>query len=345
MKILLVKESKIPPENYGGIQRVVYWLARDLLTLGHDVFIMADEDSSVFKDYPRIQHISPPLPHQKIEDVVPDYIDIVHYHQDPKEPPSGKYKYLVSFHTNALSNHTFYPNTVFVSKRHATVHGATTYVHNGLPIEDYPFTIDKQDYMLYMSMLNWRIKNPMLAIELSLECKRDLQLTGGWLKKSWKIWQPFMLTQYKSIKQYVHENGFVGGKKKEALLLNAGLLFFIVNWEEPCALSVLESLGAGTPVIASPNGYLPEVIEHGKNGYIVNSYEEAVTTVNKHFKLPRQQRREMSQYARDNVWSVRKMTLNYVAKYETILKNTYLYEPAEAKTFRLDPSGIKVIKK
>ena len=345
MKILLIKESQIPPANYGGIQRVVYWLAKDLTELGHDVFIMANKNSPVFQENSKIKHIPSPEPHQSIEDVIPDYIDIVHYHQDPKRPPSGKFKYMISFHTNGLSKQIFYPNTVFVSKRHAQVHGATTYVHNGLPKEEYPFTTDKQDYILYMSMLNWRIKNPMLAIQLAIECQQNLQLTGGWLKKSWKIWQPFMVTQYSKLQKYVHENGFVGGEAKDKLLVNAGLLFFIVNWEEPCALSVLESLGAGTPVIASPNGYLPEVIEHGQNGYIVNSYDEAVTTLKKHFSLPKEQRREMSQYARDNVWPVRRMTLNYLKKYEEILQNTYLYEPTKVKNFRLDSSGIKKIKK
>src|SRR5690606_39153873 len=74
--------------------------------------------------------------------------------------------------------------------------------------------------------------------------------------------------------------GEVGEHEKNDLLGNAFALLFPIDWPEPFGMVMIESLACGTPVIAFGHGSVPEIIDHGRTGFIVNSIEEAVAAVN-----------------------------------------------------------------
>lgn len=69
-------------------------------------------------------------------------------------------------------------------------------------------------------------------------------------------------------------SGSLGGRKKMTFLSHAKALLFPVTWDEPFGMSVIEALACGTPVIAMNHGAMPEIIEHGVNGFLANNEEE-----------------------------------------------------------------------
>ncbi|HBO64625.1 TPA: glycosyl transferase, partial [Candidatus Saccharibacteria bacterium] len=68
--------------------------------------------------------------------------------------------------------------------------------------------------------------------------------------------------------------GSLSGKRKHTFLAEAKALLFPITWEEPFGMSVIEALACGTPVIAMNRGAMPEIIEHGVNGFLANTQEE-----------------------------------------------------------------------
>src|SRR5262249_1562605 len=87
---------------------------------------------------------------------------------------------------------------------------------------------------------------------------------------------------------FVEFLGEVGGKAKDEFVGNARALLFPIDWAEPFGLVMIEALACGTPVIAWRNGSVPEVLEEGRTGFIVNSIEEAVRAVGRVGSLNRQ---------------------------------------------------------
>src|SRR5262249_11774660 len=89
-------------------------------------------------------------------------------------------------------------------------------------------------------------------------------------------------------KRWVEFIGEVGGEEKDRFLGNAKALLFPIDWPEPFGLVMIESLACGTPVIAWHNGSVPELIAHGRTGFIVESLDEAVQAVERIDCLSRQ---------------------------------------------------------
>jgi glycosyltransferase involved in cell wall biosynthesis len=73
--------------------------------------------------------------------------------------------------------------------------------------------------------------------------------------------------------------GEVGGKDKDDLIGNAYALLFPIDWPEPFGLVMIEALACGTPVIAWRHGSVPEIVDHGKTGFIVDNLDDAVLAV------------------------------------------------------------------
>ncbi|HTT63437.1 MAG TPA: glycosyltransferase, partial [Bryobacteraceae bacterium] len=88
-------------------------------------------------------------------------------------------------------------------------------------------------------------------------------------------------------KSQVEFLGEVGGRDKDELIGKASALLFPIDWPEPFGLVMIEALACGTPVIAWPLGSVPEVIEEGKTGYLVETVDQAVRAVAKVEQLSR----------------------------------------------------------
>src|SRR5207248_11673444 len=100
-------------------------------------------------------------------------------------------------------------------------------------------------------------------------------------------------------KAHVEFIGEVGGRDKDELIGNASALLFPIDWPEPFGLVMIEALACGTPVIAWPHGSVPEVIEPGKTGYLVETVDEAVAAVDRIRDISRAACRETFEYRFD----------------------------------------------
>jgi glycosyltransferase involved in cell wall biosynthesis len=138
-------------------------------------------------------------------------------------------------------------------------------------------------------------------------------------------------------KDWVEFIGEVGGPDKDAFLGNAYALLFPIDWPEPFGLVMIEALACGTPVIAFRNGSVPEVLEDGVTGFIVDSVEEAVRAVARVADLSRLTcRRTFEEH-----FDVTRMARNYLEVYRRLRHCTA--ERTRPPAARSVPSGVAAL--
>ena len=111
--------------------------------------------------------------------------------------------------------------------------------------------------------------------------------------------------------------GEIGEAEKGGFLGNARALLFPIDWPEPFGLVMIEAMACGTPVIAFAHGSVPEVIDHGVTGYIVNSIDEAVAAVEPLDQLDRQRCRATF----DQRFTARRMAEDHLGLYAQLIKD------------------------
>jgi glycosyltransferase involved in cell wall biosynthesis len=256
MRICLFHPTLLPPRDYGGVERVVLWLAAGLQERGHEVFVAALAGSRLPSG---VQLISVPADRTSAWDLLPllpPGIDVVHFMAPPetgvfeKLPCAG----LLTVHGNGKPGEVFPLNTVFLSADHAHRHGAKAYVHNGIDPREYHYDprVAKADGLLFLSKTSWRVKNLAGAMKLSSQAGVKLTIAGGG-----RPWGRRIQATLSSRMQWA---GAVSGNEKARLLSAARALIFPVLWSEPFGLVVVEAMISGTPVIASRCGSLPELV-------------------------------------------------------------------------------------
>ena len=261
MRIVIHHPVRLPPKDYGGVERVVLWLAEGLVERGHDVFVAASPGSEL----PHGAHLLPVPAEEsspsRLAARLPEGIDIVHFMAPPGDGVEGGLPCpaLTTVHGNGRPGEVFPRNTVFLTRNHAKRHGATAFVHNGIHPNETRFGArsEKGERFLFLSKTSWKVKNVRGAIGY---CRRaGVPLTvaggnrplgprlrarmGGWFGSDGLEWA-----------------GPVAGARKAELLARARALLFPVLWDEPFGLVVIEALMSGTPVIANRRGGLDELI-------------------------------------------------------------------------------------
>ena len=114
----------------------------------------------------------------------------------------------------------------------------------------------------------------------------------------------------------VQLTGEVNDRTKEAFLAGAAALLFPIDWPEPFGLVMIEAMACGTPVIAFRHGSVPEVIDEGVTGFIVEDEEEAVRAVGRLGEIDRRQVRACF----ERRFTARRMASEYVALYEELVR-------------------------
>jgi glycosyltransferase involved in cell wall biosynthesis len=109
--------------------------------------------------------------------------------------------------------------------------------------------------------------------------------------------------------------GEIGDAEKDEFLGNASMLLFPIDWPEPFGLVMIEAMACGTPVIAYSNGSVPEVMEHRRTGFIVDTLEEAIEAVRRVPELSRQRCREIF----EERFTAERMAREYVRVYERLI--------------------------
>ena len=325
----------IPPKLYGGTERVIWWLTEELVALGHDITLFASGDSvTSAKLVPcsdtglRLAGINDHLASllAMLDRVlrVADQFDILHFHIDFLQFPQFRHitdKCLTTLHgrqdlADFWPAYETFPEMKLVSisdNQRLPIADANFIgtVHHGMPKDLIPLGSGAGDYLAFVGRISPE-KGPDRAIEIA---KR----TGLKLKIAAKV--DVLDANYfnSEIRPLLDDPliefvGEIGDADKARFLGDARALLFPVDWPEPFGLVRIEAMAAGTPVIAWPNGSVPEVVEHGRSGYLVESIEEAVAAVAAVAALPRAGIRE----AFERRFTADRMARDYVRLYEAL---------------------------
>jgi glycosyltransferase involved in cell wall biosynthesis len=286
----------VPPPSYGGIEAVVALLAESLTHAGHDVTVFASGDSRthatlswVYLEAPS-DHLGDPL--IELRHVLSCYeradeFDVVSDHTGPMAAALGQLSAPPVVHTvhGPLDGELgeAYEQIARVSPRVGLISLSRNQrrPHPSLPwLANCPNAIDP-------SLFSWsRTRGDYLAFLGRMGpdkgCHHAIaaaQATGLPLKIAAKCREPAERAYFAEriephlggTIEYVGELGHI---EKVALLRNAKATLFPIDWEEPFGLVMIESLACGTPVVAIRRGSVPEVVEHGRTGIIVDDHDQ-----------------------------------------------------------------------
>ncbi|BBH21094.1 glycosyl transferase [Paenibacillus baekrokdamisoli] len=261
MKIALISPDylPVPPIKYGGIERVVYTLAEELVSRGHDVTLYApigSQTSARLIPYLHHGHDMWQIP-SFVKLTLPQHIDIIHDHTQLSVVGQKKLAVptLCTIH-NPLHNPV--KHAVYLSRRHKDLFGhfPDKYVYNGLNPDEYQFSDQKDDYLLYMGSII-EYKGVHHAIEVANRSNQKLVIAGPIYDYNYFHHQISPLLMVNPNVQYIGE---VGGQERQNLLKKARCMLFPTLCEEPFGLVMIEALACGTPVLALSNGSVSEVM-------------------------------------------------------------------------------------
>jgi glycosyltransferase involved in cell wall biosynthesis len=243
MHVALYFHGRLPARGYGGTQRVVVWLARGLVELGHRVTLLAPTGSAVPEaELLALDRADLARPQFDLTPLLPGSVDVVHAHAPLTTPPRAPH--LFTLHGNLGPGRTPRPNTIFLSADHARRHGGRAFVYNGVDPADFVFRAAKDDYDLFLGRLH-SIKGYRWAMQGAKRVGRKLLIAGGW--------RP-------SLRRSLRFVGSVDGTRKAELLAGAACLWMPALWDEPFGLTLAEALISGTPILGTRRGALPEIV-------------------------------------------------------------------------------------
>jgi glycosyltransferase involved in cell wall biosynthesis len=293
--------ESVPPKLYGGTERVVAWLVDELVELGHDVTLFASGDSrtkgKLHPVWPRAlrlgrRGVDPNAACAVLLEAIArrakDF-DVIHVHIDWLPLPLLSrlgVPFLTTMHGRldlpGLPDVVReFPGTGFVSiSEHQRVPlpeaNWVATIQHGLPSHLFRPSFDEGSYLAFLGRLTAE-KGPEDAIQIARAAGEPLRIAA-------KI--PRGETGYFKKKLEPHIDGRtvqlvgeVDDAKKQPFLANAAALLFPIDWPEPFGLVMIEAMACGTPVIAYRSGSVPEVIEEGVTGFIVENEVEAVRAV------------------------------------------------------------------
>jgi glycosyltransferase involved in cell wall biosynthesis len=325
MHVVQVIDQAVPAVTYGGTERVVWWLTRQLSDLGHRVTLLAPQGSTCpFADV-RIHD-----PGASLDRQIPADADVVHLHDDrspPVDTPS-----LRTLHGNLRAAGSLHENTVFISADHARRHGGSVFVHNGLDLDEYgqPDWQSPRDRLLFLAKAAWKVKNVRDAITIARRAGLPLAVAGG---HRLNIKMGFRLT----LDPNAHFLGMVDHEQKRKLLNTSLALLFPVKWHEPFGLALIESLYYGNPVFGTPFGSLPEIVIP-EVGFLSRSRGELVRALS---DLERFDRHRCHQYVCDN-FSSALMARRYLELYAIVCNGRTLHEQRPSRPVPAEPRYLEL---
>lgn len=310
MKITLINPARIPVLQYGGTERVIWYLGKELVRLGHEVTFLVKSGSSC--DFAAIIPIDETKP---LITQIPSTCELAHFHTQPPHLETLETPYLVTVHGNRNDLRKMDKNTVFVSKNHAERYQSNSYVHNGLDWEDYnqPNLDGKRKHFHFLGKAAWQVKNVKGAIQIIKQMPGEKLMVMGGNRLNLKMGFRFTLSPK------IRFKGMLGGTKKFQILSESKGLVFPVLWHEPFGLAIIESLYYGCPVFGTPYGSLPELVPPTV-GFLSNQAAELRQALENWSAYDPE---ICHAYAVEN-YNSRKMALEYLTKYELVKKGISL---------------------
>jgi glycosyltransferase involved in cell wall biosynthesis len=324
---------RTPPRHYGPWESVVSVLTEQLVKIGLEVTLFAtgdsqttghlvavcprsySEDSSVNPKVAECLHISEVFERAADFDLIHNHFDFlpltysalietpvlttIHGFSSPSIIPVYK-KYNHRSHYVAISEADKSPELDYLAT-----------IHHGIDVAQFPFSDSGGKYLLFFGRIHPE-KGVHEAIQVARRVKMKLLIAGIVQDQAYfeRFVEPYLDG---TTVEYL---GAIGPDRRPAVLGQALALLHLVSFNEPFGLSVVESMACGTPVIAFGRGSMPEIIRHGRTGYIVEDIDQAVDAVAAVRSIDRSA-------CRDDVetrFSDTRMAQDYVRAYQEILE-------------------------
>jgi glycosyltransferase involved in cell wall biosynthesis len=186
-------------------------------------------------------------------------------------------------------------------------------VHHGLPFNLLPFSAKDDGYLAFLGRISPE-KRPDRAIEIAVRAGAPLKIAAKIDPADIEYWEQ-KIEPLVNAAPNVEFIGEIDEREKALFLGGARALLFPIDWPEPFGLVMIEALACGVPVIAYQHGSVPEVIEDGVTGFLVNSIDEAVKRVDDVKNLDRAAIRRTF----ERRFSAERMASNYVAIYQRMM--------------------------
>lgn len=328
---------RVPPQNYGGIERVVYDLTEGLVKDKYDVTLFASGNSKTSAKLDSIWPLSI-RDDKKVKTPIPlllyhsancfekaENFDLIHNHighlglsfsRLVKTPLVTTLHGIMPYDYKPIFK--AYKDLPYISisnnqrKQLPELNYVAT-IYNGTDTKLYSFNPKPKDYLLFMGRSSPE-KGPQYAIDIAERCKTKLIMALRVNPEDEVFYKKEVEPRLKKAK-YVELLGSIPDDERVKLYQNALATLFPIEWEEPFGLVMTESMACGTPVIATKIGSVPEVILDGRTGFICKTIKEMVKAVSKISKISRQACREHVV----NNFSIEKMIKNYEKVYDKII--------------------------
>jgi glycosyltransferase involved in cell wall biosynthesis len=327
----------VPPKLYGGTERVVSWLSDELIRQGHEVTLFASGDSTTSAE------LVPCAPHglrlAGIRDHVAshlvmldhvrrraDQFDVLHFHVDLLQHAFFQdmaHKCVTTMHgrldiPDYMPVYRAFPEMPLVSisdSQRAPMPSNANWlatIPHGLPATVCPFSEKGGDYLAFLGRIAPE-KRPDRAIKIARRAGVPIKIAAKVDKVDQEYFEEIVVPLLDH--PLVEFIGEIGESQKSRFLGDALALLFPIDWPEPFGLVMIEAMSAGTPVIAWRKGSVPEIIEDGVNGTIVETMDEAVAAVEQIRELSRARvRRHFEEH-----FTAKHMADDYVAAYQALL--------------------------
>jgi glycosyltransferase involved in cell wall biosynthesis len=308
--------ESVPPQQYGGTERIVSYLTEELVCQGHDVTLFASGDSVTAARLVPVCRRSLRLDERCMDQIAHHVVlleqvsqrarefDVIHFHIDYLHFPVSRLLRIP--HVTTLHGRLDIPDlaplydqfrdmpvlSISNSQREPLPWAnwqATIY--HGLPKDLFRFRAEPGRYLAFLGRICPE-KRVDRAIEIAKRTGIPLKIAAKIdpVDKRYfkRVVEP--LLQDSSIAEWVGE---ISDEQKDEFLGNAYALLFPIDWPEPFGLVMIEAMACGTPVIAYDGGAVSEVVEEGRTGFIVKELEDAIKAVRRVPELSRARCREV----------------------------------------------------
>jgi glycosyltransferase involved in cell wall biosynthesis len=293
--------ESVPPRLYGGTERIVSYLSEELVRLGHDVTLFASGDSissaQLAPCCTRALRLDPTIPDVILHSMLmvdnvrerADEFDVLHFHIDLFHFPlfrslAGRTLTTLHGRQDLGDLGTFYsrfgemPLVSVSDDQRKPLPNAKfmTTIHHGIPADLHLPVFEKGSYLAFLGRISPE-KRPDRAIRIARAAGIPLKIASKVDKVDEDYFRNEILPLIDS--RDVEFIGEINEREKTKFLGEAGALLFPVDWPEPFGLVMIEAMACGTPVLAFRCGSIPEVIENGITGTVVDSEQEAVAAL------------------------------------------------------------------
>jgi len=291
--------ESVPPQYYGGTERVVSYLTEELCRQGHEVTLFASGDSvtaaRLVAGAPRSLRLDPGTVDQLAHHIVmlehlyqrAGEFDVAHFHIDYLHYPLSRRQSLP--HLTTLHGRLDIPDLEPVYREFNEIPVISisdsqraplpwinwqATVHHGLPANLFRPHESPGDYFAFLGRIS-----PEKRVDRAIEIARRAGVPLRVAAKVDRVDRDYFTREIEPLLNdpMIEYIGEITDRDKESFLGGARALLFPIDWEEPFGLVMIEAMACGTPVIAWRHGSVPEVMEEGKTGFVVDDIEAAVS--------------------------------------------------------------------